>query len=405
MHISRRMRSGGGRVSSNSFQTFADSFERADENLEASASWTLVPGVTGGLAVVSNKLNVVDTLSAGSLYYAPDIGSGNQYGEAVWKETLTPASFGVLRYQDLNNFVGYRVLLTGRLIELYKRVAGTLTLITQIWSTPIAGDVVRLELFGTKAVFKVNGIVRGGPYEMGSLFSASTKAGLWGRSGVSTGLWDNFACGKVNSVMVSNGLAVAAYGDSLTAGQQNSSNVFSATSFPAVAQAASGRYFMNGGVPGETSTSIKNRTVAATQSDNMSRIMVIWAGRNNYASTATVMADIASMVAACTSGKYIVMSVLNDLTTDGGTGGVQYGQIVTTLNAANIAVTYPSNYLDIRSTLAALAGPGQLYDNPAHFALDHIPPGLVSDGIVHLNTAGYAIVAAQVNAFIASKGW
>lgn len=394
-----------GAVPSNTAALFTDSFNRADENLEANASWTALPlGIAGGLAVVSNKLSSVDTGATGSAYTCPDIGNASQYVQAVWQVTGAVSGFMLVRVTDANNWLGVRYNNVTPCIEIFKRVAGTLTQIAQVVYKITAGDVIKYEQFGQLATVSVNGQVWLGPVDLGSLFPTITKAGLIGRSAAVAGWLDNFEAGTVASLKSSGGFDVAVCGDSLSAGQQSSvGDLQSLNSWPYKMQLATGRFVYNGGVQGQTSTQIATRMNGASVATYRSRIWVIWAGRNNYTAPTTVKTDIASMVATQTSGKYVVMSILNDQSADGGLGGVQYGT-VTTLNS-DLATLYPSNYLDIRGYLVSLGGPGQPYADPAKFALDQLPAALVADGAVHLTTTAYALIAARVQAFIEAKGW
>ena len=96
------------------------------------------------------------------------------------------------------------------------------------------------------------------------------------------------------------GKYMAAWGDSLTLGNQDGSG----TTYPAVLATNTGSTIYNGGVGGDTSTQIATRMLAAPQYNGY--ITLIWSGRNNFSSQATILADIASMVAACT-GQYLVL--------------------------------------------------------------------------------------------------
>jgi hypothetical protein len=137
----------------------------------------------------------------------------------------------------------------------------------------------------------------------------------------------------------------------------------------------------NGGVGGNTSTQIKARMLAAT--DKLSWPIIIWAGRNNYSDSATVQADIASMVAALGSSRYLVLSVLNGDTEP--SGSTAYNQIIALNN--DLAATYGDHFLDLRSYLVAQYDSAQAQD-----VIDHandLPPTSLRYNSVHLNSAGY----------------
>lgn len=159
------------------------------------------------------------------------------------------------------------------------------------------------------------------------------------------------------------------------------------------------RVVLNNGVGGETSTQIATRMVAATPFTK-SLPTIIWAGRNNYSDATTVKADIASMVAALGHANYLVLSVLNGEDADEYIGGADYATI-TQLNA-DLAATYGAHFVDVRSHLVSLYDP-----NDAQDVIDHnhdIPPASLRSDTLHMNNAGYAVVAALVYANRAQLG-
>ena len=124
--------------------------------------------------------------------------------------------------------------------------------------------------------------------------------------------------------------------------------------------------------------------------------MLLWVGRNNASSRATVNADIAAMVAYSTSSNYLVLSVLNGASE--GVGTTAYTNIVTNLNA-DLATTYGTKFLDVRGYLVVHgltdAGITATTGDVADVAADIVPRSLRYDS-VHLNAAGYSVVATQV---------
>ena len=141
---------------------------------------------------------------------------------------------------------------------------------------------------------------------------------------------------------------IAAWGDSLTYGNQDGT----ATTYPATLTALSGRYVLNGGIGGNTSTQIRTRMLAST--GTLGYFTVIWAGRNNYTDPTTVLADVAAMVAALPSPKrYLVLGVMNGNYPTELSGGSGYNQIISLNNS--LAAAYSSNYLDMRAYLVSLA--------------------------------------------------
>lgn len=182
---------------------------------------------------------------------------------------------------------------------------------------------------------------------------------------------------------------VATWGDSLTDGTGASGpsgiypEVLRMSRWP-----ASGVY--EGGVGGETSTQIKDRMVADTIRRDWTT--VIWAGRNNFANGATVLADIETMVNSLSHKRFVILSIVNKADGTENTGSTAHTQI-TALNAA-LAAKYPANYIDIRSQIvAASAGTG-----------DAPNASWTADGL-HLNNTGYTYVAGKVSDFLRTSGW
>jgi hypothetical protein len=133
------------------------------------------------------------------------------------------------------------------------------------------------------------------------------------------------------------------------------------------------------------------------------RRAVIWVGRNNYPRTG-VPADVAEIVAANKTGKYLVMSVLNMASEP--SGSPAYNDIAA-CNAV-FAATYGARYLDVRAYLIAHgltdAGITPTTQDLADIGNDVVPTSLRSDAI-HLNAAGYTIVGAQVWAKLQALGF
>lgn len=120
---------------------------------------------------------------------------------------------------------------------------------------------------------------------------------------------------------------------------------------------------------------------------------VFWIGRNNVTSGASQVVVVERAVKQVASHlkalqkNFIVMSVLNDSAETTGTTGYD------TTIAINTALqtAFPYNFLDIRAILATEPD-------------GTVPASLRSDTI-HLNTAGYAIVADSILKFINLKGF
>ena len=179
------------------------------------------------------------------------------------------------------------------------------------------------------------------------------------------------------------GTHIAAWGDSLTYGYGGGG-----TTFPAELSSLSGYTVYNGGVSGNTSSQILTRFNADTTKHAWPTI--IWAGYNNYNDPAQVKADIAAMVAALGHSNYLVLSVLNGSSEPSGSSG--YNTIIQLNN--DLAATYGSHYLDVRSYLVSLYDPGNAQD-----VIDHgndVPPSSLRYDTVHLTGAGYTDVAQKI---------
>lgn len=180
------------------------------------------------------------------------------------------------------------------------------------------------------------------------------------------------------------GYHIACWGDSFTVGYPGTSG------YPEALAALVPRDVYNGGQSGDSSTSIRTRMLAAT--NRYSNSAVIWAGRNNYAALSTVTADIAAMVAALGHDRYLVLSVMNGA--GEGTGTTAYTDIMA-LNAA-LAAAYPDHWYDVRADIVAHYDSGISQDVTDHSA--DIPPTSLRADTLHLNPAGYNLVADGVAA-------
>jgi hypothetical protein len=143
----------------------------------------------------------------------------------------------------------------------------------------------------------------------------------------------------------------------------------------------------NGGIGSQSSTQVKDRMLAFT--GRHSDPTVIWAGRNNYSDPTTVKADIAAMVAELDTDNYLVLGVHNGA--GEGTATTAYGHI-TGINA-DLAATYGSKFWDTRAYLLT-RGDGSAQDNTD--IADGIVPTSKRSDTLHLNAAGYTLIAAGI---------
>src|SRR6185369_8074149 len=180
-------------------------------------------------------------------------------------------------------------------------------------------------------------------------------------------------------------------GDSMTASGTGFGDMLSANFF--------GVPFFNGGVGGETSTQIKTRMIAAA--DKYGDVTVIEIGRNDPRNgNATVLSNIATIVAALTTPRYVIVSVFNGEYPAEYQGQADYISIMQ-LNAS-IAAAYPNNYIDSRSYIVSQGtNTGQDAIDLSH---DITPASLRADNI-HLNGTGNALHSAYIASWIRAKGW
>lgn len=162
------------------------------------------------------------------------------------------------------------------------------------------------------------------------------------------------------------------------------------------------RTVFNGGVVGQNSTEISMRQRADT-SGRDTWINIFWYGQNNPTAPARIQADIAASVAALAPGNdhFIVLAVVNKDRPEEIRGGAVYNQIVQLNN--ELAVTYPANYIDIRSHLVSQFNPARAED--VADAQDDVVPSSLRFDEIHLNNDGSVVVATRVKAFIDAKGW
>lgn len=175
---------------------FSDNFDRANSPLEANGNWTKVAGYVGALSISSNSVQYAGTDTNGALYTSPDLGSQRQYVQGTMFSGV--GGFFVVQATDALNYIGIRRNGTSNVIEVYKKVAGTLTAQCAFAETVTDTDVMRLEFISNVLTVKKNGTtltptsgsltVSGGP-------PASTRTGLVGRINSSIPMFDNYTAG------------------------------------------------------------------------------------------------------------------------------------------------------------------------------------------------------------------
>lgn len=206
---------------------------------------------------------------------------------------------------------------------------------------------------------------------------------LYGCSGAMAGILDAPPLRQASEADILTYSRLAAWGDSLTAGTGG-------TAWPQQFSANKGWAYYNGGIGGQSSTQIRDRMLADNAKSGWPT--VIWAGRNNFTDPTTVKADIASMVASLGHTRYLVLGITSGF---GGSEniGTPNGLIIAGLNS-DLAALYGSRFVDALAALVAAYNPGIPQDVTDHN--NGIPPSSLRSDAVHLNTAGYGIIAAAV---------
>jgi|LULF01.1.fsa_nt_gb hypothetical protein len=146
-------------------------------------------------------------------------------------------------------------------------------------------------------------------------------------------------------------------------------------------------------------------------------VHIIMVGRNNPQNVGDVLEDIASMVAATSDDRYLILSTIN--ATDEGEGsGATYSRIVEGINQG-LAETYGEQYLDVRRLLIQegldRAGISPTPADRADIAADTVPTSLrVPNDVVHLSFAdppqigqksGDEVLAELVHEKLIDLGW
>ena len=144
-------------------------------------------------------------------------------------------------------------------------------------------------------------------------------------------------------------------------------------------------------------------------------VAVIWVGRNDVISYKNgdteydadfALTNIQAMIdfLAPLKARFVVLTVTDSSAEYSGATS-PHGEGFDLLISINkeIARRWPRNYIDIRKILVNSYDSGEADDVTA-FDRNQVPPSLQQDGL-HLNDAGYAIVAQAVYDFITYKGW
>lgn len=122
---------------------FFDNFNRANENLEVSANWTLT-GTAGTGRIVSNAAGSNSAGTPGHVYRSPAPASIDHFVDITTTSQST-SSFACVRLRDTSNYVGVRRNTSN--VNVFTSITGTVT--SRYSAAATAGDRFRLEAEGT----------------------------------------------------------------------------------------------------------------------------------------------------------------------------------------------------------------------------------------------------------------
>jgi hypothetical protein len=193
---------------------FTDDFTGTDgTNLNSRSGWTLIDGVATSAQI--NASNELKCSADQSSFKCTDQGSANHYTQAIWRATSTSAaSFVVIRLTNASNFIGIRN--NSNTWQLYKRVAGTFTLLGSYASTPSGSNVIYIEGNSNSITVKVDGTTRIGPITE-TFNNTVTVQGLVPRSFALNPWIDDFDAGALSSGLTINATQAIADASGYTA--------------------------------------------------------------------------------------------------------------------------------------------------------------------------------------------
>lgn len=172
---------------------FTDSFNRADDNLEASANWTRVDGLAGSLAIRSNQVSA-PTANVTGMYVSPDLGFADHYVEVTHTSNGSAGAgpFVCVRVTNGQNFIGVRQSTTN--YNVFKVVGNAFTLLGNVAQTPAIGDKVRLQVVGNTLTVTINGAATFTSSTITDV-PASTRTGLFARLQIRNPWLDDYTAG------------------------------------------------------------------------------------------------------------------------------------------------------------------------------------------------------------------
>ncbi|MCF6216838.1 MAG: hypothetical protein L3J58_11795 [Emcibacter sp.] len=139
---------------------FTDDFTGTDgDNLESRTGWTRLGGVAGAAEINgANQLKFSSTTA--TAYIAPAASDENHFAQAVRRYTGAGDPFffpWAICVGDMDNFIGCRFPNT-TIIQLFKRIGGSFTLLDSMTTTSTVGDTIKIERSGTAITVFVNAV-------------------------------------------------------------------------------------------------------------------------------------------------------------------------------------------------------------------------------------------------------
>jgi hypothetical protein len=184
---------------------WADDFNRANGNLEASAApntWMRNGGSAGDIAIGGNDLTFNHSTSAGSLYTMPDVGTPDHYSEVDDNVNTNFSMWLVARAIDVNNLLtAVKITYSPTTYRIYKRVDGTLTVVATSGTEANSGRL-RLEVIGDSARLLLDDVeiitwTADADLDVGGALETASLCGLMSRSTARSDAADNYAYGTL----------------------------------------------------------------------------------------------------------------------------------------------------------------------------------------------------------------
>jgi hypothetical protein len=180
---------------------FKDDFNRADQDLGASADWRFAPdgggdGAPSDIAIRGQKLAIFNTAYRGAAYASPDCGFADHYVQATVVKIPTYYN-GILacRLTNPSNLIG--VEFKNDRIALYERTNGEFKELGFVTIRPLVGDTIRLEVKGANATVKKDGAIIIGPKATAGTNATWTWSGVVSRSFAVDPWIDNYEAGPL----------------------------------------------------------------------------------------------------------------------------------------------------------------------------------------------------------------